>query len=54
MLAAQRAQELLAEDWGVAAELWSATSWNELHRDGIACEQHNLIHPDEPHEACRT
>ena len=48
MLAAQRAQELLAEDWGVAAELWSATSWNELHRDGIACEQHNLIHPDEP------
>ncbi|HEX4429218.1 MAG TPA: pyruvate dehydrogenase (acetyl-transferring), homodimeric type [Frankiaceae bacterium] len=48
MLAAQRAQELLAEDWGVAADLWSATSWNELHRDGIACEQHNLIHPDEP------
>ena len=35
MLAAQRAQELLAEDWGVAADLWSATSWNELHRDGI-------------------
>ncbi len=48
MLAAQRAQELLAEDWGVAAEVWSVTSWNELHRDGIACEQHNLIHPDEP------
>ncbi len=48
MLAAQRAQELLAEDWGVAADLWSATSWNELHRDGIGCEQHNLIHPDEP------
>ncbi len=48
MLAAQRAQELLAEDWGVAADLWSATSWNELHRDGVACEQHNLIHPDEP------
>ncbi len=36
------------QDWGVAAELWSVTSWNELHRDGIACEQHNLIHPDEP------
>ena len=48
MLAAQRAQELLAEDWGVAADLWSATSWNELHRDGIGCEQHNLLHPDEP------
>jgi pyruvate dehydrogenase E1 component len=48
MLAGQRAQEMLAQDWGVAADLWSATSWNELHRDGIACEQHNLIHPDEP------
>jgi pyruvate dehydrogenase E1 component len=47
MLAAQRAQQLLNEDWGVAAELWSATSWNELHRDGIACEKHNLLHPDE-------
>jgi pyruvate dehydrogenase E1 component len=48
MLAAQRAQELLAEDWNVSADLWSATSWNELHRDGVACEQHNLLHPDEP------
>ncbi len=47
MLAAQRAQELLAEEWNVAADLWSATSWNELHRDGIDCEQHNLLHPDE-------
>jgi pyruvate dehydrogenase E1 component len=48
MLAAQRAQELLASDWNVAADLWSATSWNELHRDAIRCEQHNLLHPDEP------
>jgi pyruvate dehydrogenase E1 component len=48
MLAAQRAQEMLSEDWGVAADLWSATSWNELHRDAIGCEQHNLLHPDEP------
>jgi pyruvate dehydrogenase E1 component len=48
MLAAQRAQELLASDWNVAADLWSATSWNELHRDAIGCEQHNLLHPDEP------
>jgi pyruvate dehydrogenase E1 component len=47
MLAAQRAQQLLNDDWGIAAELWSATSWNELHRDGIDCEKHNLLHPDE-------
>src|SRR3954447_26226630 len=40
------AQRLLAEDWGVAADVWSATSWNELRRDAIDCEQHNLAHPD--------
>jgi pyruvate dehydrogenase E1 component len=48
ILAAQEAQQMLAADWGVAADLWSATSWNELHRDGVACEEHNLLHPDEP------
>jgi pyruvate dehydrogenase E1 component len=40
------AQRLLAEDWGVAAEAWSATSWTELRRDALACEEHNLLHPD--------
>src|SRR3954462_1702393 len=43
---ALEAQRLLAEDWGVAADVWSATSWNELRRDAIDCEQHNLAHPD--------
>ena len=33
---ALEAQELLAEDWGVAADVWSATSWNELRRDALA------------------
>ena len=46
--AALRAQELLAQDWGVAADVWSATSWNELRRDAVSCEEHNLLHPDEP------
>jgi pyruvate dehydrogenase E1 component len=50
MPAAQRAQEMLAEDWGIAADLWSATSWNELHRDAIRCEQENLLSPEEPRE----
>ncbi|HVF06421.1 MAG TPA: pyruvate dehydrogenase (acetyl-transferring), homodimeric type [Frankiaceae bacterium] len=45
---ALRAQELLANDWNVAADVWSATSWNELRRDALACEQHNLLHPDDP------
>ena len=40
------AQRLLAEDWGVAAEAWSATSWTELRRDGLACEEWNLLHPE--------
>jgi pyruvate dehydrogenase E1 component len=41
------AQRLLAEDWGVVADTWSVTSWNELARDAIAAEDWNLIHPTE-------
>ncbi len=41
------AQRLLAEEWGVAADVWSATSWNELRRDAVTCEEWNLLHPDE-------
>ncbi|MGH3679623.1 MAG: pyruvate dehydrogenase (acetyl-transferring), homodimeric type [Natronosporangium sp.] len=44
---ALRAQQLLAQDWQVAADVWSATSWTELRRDAVACEEHNLLHPDE-------
>ncbi len=42
-----RAAELLAEEWGVAAETWSVTSWNELARDGISAEEWNFLHPGE-------
>jgi pyruvate dehydrogenase E1 component len=42
------AQRVLRDDWGVAADVWSVTSWNELRRDAVACEEHNLLHPDEP------
>ncbi len=41
------AQRLLRQDWGVGAEVWSATSWTELRRDGLDCEQWNTLHPDE-------
>ncbi|MCU1672620.1 MAG: pyruvate dehydrogenase (acetyl-transferring), homodimeric type [Frankiales bacterium] len=44
---AMDAQRLLREDWGVSADVWSVTSWNELRRDAIACEEHALLHPDE-------
>ena len=47
---AQKAQEMLASEWGVQADLWSATSYGELRRDGVECEQHNQAHPDDdPH-----
>ena len=39
------AQTLLAEDWGVVADVWSCPSFNELARDGQDCERHNLLHP---------
>ena len=37
---------MLAEQWGVGAEVWSVTSWGELRRDGVDAEHHNLVHPD--------
>jgi pyruvate dehydrogenase E1 component len=39
------AAELLKSDWGVDADLWSCPSFNELRRDGMAAERHNLLHP---------
>jgi pyruvate dehydrogenase E1 component len=41
----EAAAELLAEDWKVSATVWSATSMNELARDGMAVERHNRLHP---------
>src|SRR3712207_4343437 len=46
MPAAVKAQQMLAEDWSVAADVWSVTSWNELRRDGVETEAWNLNHPD--------
>jgi pyruvate dehydrogenase E1 component len=45
---ALRAQELLGADWNVDADVWSATSWNELRRDAIECERENLLNPEQP------
>ncbi len=42
-----RAARMLAEDWGVQADTWSVTSWNELARDAVAAEEWNLLHPGE-------
>jgi pyruvate dehydrogenase E1 component len=39
--------DLLAEDFGIAADVWSAPSFTELRRDGLAVERWNLLHPGE-------
>ena len=39
------AQTLLADDWGVQADVWSCPSFNELTRDGQDAERWNLLHP---------
>ncbi|MFC4912679.1 pyruvate dehydrogenase (acetyl-transferring), homodimeric type [Actinomadura gamaensis] len=44
---ALEAQRQLAEQWGVSADVWSATSWNELAREAAACDEWNMLHPDE-------
>ncbi|MCO4255417.1 pyruvate dehydrogenase (acetyl-transferring), homodimeric type [Pseudarthrobacter cellobiosi] len=42
------AQRILAEDWGVSADVWSVTSWNELRRDGLAAEEEAFLNPGQP------
>ncbi|MBM0276725.1 pyruvate dehydrogenase (acetyl-transferring), homodimeric type [Micromonospora tarensis] len=42
---ALKAQQLLAQDWGVAADVWSVTSWTELRRDAVEAEEYNLLNP---------
>jgi pyruvate dehydrogenase E1 component len=42
---ALRAAAMLADEWGVAADVWSATSWTQLRRDAVHVERHNLLHP---------
>ncbi len=44
---ALRAQELLREEWGVLADVWSVTSWNELRRDCLAADRQALLNPAE-------
>ncbi|GGM18032.1 pyruvate dehydrogenase E1 component [Promicromonospora citrea] len=45
---ALEAQQLLKEDWGVSADVWSVTSWNELRRDALAAEHDALVDPTAP------
>jgi pyruvate dehydrogenase E1 component len=42
-----KAQAILAEQYQVHADVWSATSYGELYREGHACERWNMLHPGE-------
>lgn len=44
------AAELLRDEFGITANIWSVTSFNELRREGLDCERWNMLHP---HEAPR-
>ena len=46
---AMQAQEILRDEWGVNVDVWSVTSWNELRRDGLHADRHNLLHPNDAH-----
>jgi pyruvate dehydrogenase E1 component len=46
-----RAQQILAERYHVATDVWSVTSYNELRREGLAVDRWNRLHPAEPPRA---
>jgi pyruvate dehydrogenase E1 component len=41
------AQDLLKSDWGVIADVWSVTSWGELRREAMACDELAFLHPEQ-------
>ena len=43
----EAAAEMLEKDWGVSADVWSATSFTELRRDGLDCARWNMFHAGE-------
>ena len=42
------ASDILEKDYKIDADVWSVTSFNELRKDGIEIERHNLLHPNDP------
>ncbi|HET9732607.1 MAG TPA: pyruvate dehydrogenase (acetyl-transferring), homodimeric type [Acidimicrobiales bacterium] len=46
--AALEAQTMLAEQWGVSVDCWSATSYKALREEALSAERHNRLHPGEP------
>ena len=44
---AEQAAQMLEKDWSVTADVWSATSFTELARDGMDCEREHRLNPAE-------
>ena len=44
---ALKAQQTLAEEFGVSADVWSVTSYKQLHNNGMEVERWNMLHPDQ-------
>ncbi len=49
---AERAQQILAERFGVSSELYSVTSYTQLRRDAMQADHWNRLHPDQPPRSC--
>ncbi len=47
LLETLKAQEILESKFGVAADVWSVTSYKQLYMDGNACARWNMLHPGE-------
>lgn len=43
----EAAADILSNDWNIGCDIYSVTSFNELARDGLACERWNMLHPDD-------
>jgi pyruvate dehydrogenase E1 component len=48
VLQALEAQRLLADEFGIGADVWSVPGWKQLRDDGLDCERWNRLHPSEP------
>ena len=44
----EAAADILQREWGIAANVWSVTSYTELRRDGMSVERWNRLHPSQP------
>ncbi len=42
------AQKILEDKYQISADVWSVTSYKELHRDALQAERWNMFHPDKP------